>query len=631
MNQLMKVLIVVTVLSISVVYNVSTLCRGCVSCSSFCKKYIPSNCGDCYNDCCNTNCCETCCDDSCDDCCNSCNPLDNCDTCCGGHSFLTYRSQGVNIARRIVGIQQNVNKCNVGEWYGSFYVLPEFTRSFRGCQIAQFLLGSNTILVQGSQVPDRNNKAWLADYFGLPVDFKSIVTFKPRIQNFIVDLGMYIGLNEWARGLFFRLYTPITYTKLELCPCETISTSTQTFVAGYMSKTEIERDNLPKKFLDYMKGGITFGDMKEGMRYGKIDSCKHHKAGLADIRAELGWNFVCNEEQNYHLGLTIHTAAPTGNRPCAGLLFEPIIGNGKHWELGAGITSSAILWRSKECPEKAFGIYLDAAITHLFKTRQFRSFNLRCKPNSRYMLLEEMGANEDNHLTNDSDPKVPANYVYTGNLISAINATTLNVDVTINIQADLAIKFSYMTKNWSSDIGYNLWARTGEKFCLDCYCDFYKKYAIKGDASIYGKEENENNTIRHLSATQSEATIYSGKNWPLETEETNATALQNPKIDNPQHAFYDDVQLVAITTDNNVNTSIQPILVSFNDLDIRRSPSALSHKIFAHFNYAWNKTDEHLSPYLGIGGEVEFGGTSKNCRSSINQWGIWLKGGISFD
>ncbi|GAH20592.1 unnamed protein product, partial [marine sediment metagenome] len=85
-----------------------------------------------------------------------------------------------------------------------------------------------------------------------------------------------------------------------------------------------------------------------------------------------GWNFRLEEDS--HFGVFIHAAAPTGNRPNSCYLFEPIVGNGKHWELGGGITGSWIFWRSEEYDDRHMGVWLDATLTHLFKDCQCRSF-----------------------------------------------------------------------------------------------------------------------------------------------------------------------------------------------------------------------------------------------------------------
>jgi len=616
---------------------------------------------------------------SCGDCCND----NSCISPCDGYPYLAYRSQGVDAARELVGWQQFINKYDMDSTYGAFYAGVEYTRTFREKQIAQFLFGSdltgnccNTLLIQGGDVENRNCKAWLADYFGLPEDFSSEVTFCPRIENVVVDLSFYVGLDEVAEGLYFRIFAPITWSRWNLNMCENVlcEGGTQDFLPGYMNAEGVERSALPCNFTDAIDGCKTWGDMQTGMKHGRMRSCKDTKTRLADIHVALGWNFVRDED--YMFGLNIQATAPTGNKPCGAYLFEPIVGNGGHWELGAGLNSSWIWWRSEETEDHYFGMWFDANITHLFKTCQCRSFDFCGKPNSRYMLLEQMGSNPagDNQILGENgEGHDAANYRYQQCLVPAINFTTFNIDVKIDVQADLVFKLGWVKENWSFDLGYNLWARTGEKFCLDddcccCGCPSDACYAIKGDAYIYGYDQAlPGGTAYPLSATQKCATIYGGRHIAV------ANHPQNPNIDNPLPAevgpnFTDLVDFEG----NRVNTSIQPELVTRNDINIGKSPSAITHKIFAHLSYAWKDKDENWVPFLGIGGFAEFStckdlccddccdtscntGCNTSCNTGCNtscntnccntccdsscsskkggvsQWGIWIKGGVSFD
>ena len=576
--------------------------------------------------------------------------------------------------------------------YGAFAITLEHTRSFKPEHITQFLFGSdlvnccNTLSIQGSLVADRSSKAWLADYFGLSPDFDGCVSFCPRIKNIIADINIYLGLDECYEGLFFRFHVPITWTKWALNMCECVKNSgSLDFPAGYMAETAIARNKLPDSFMEAVSGNAMFGDMKDPMKYGLMKNCKLTKVGIADIHASLGWNFKTDED--YHFGFFIHTAAPTGTRPSATYLFEPIIGNGKHWELGLGITSSYIFWRSCEYSDRYLGVWLDGTFTHMFKTRQCRSFDFCGKPNSRYMLLEEMGTNEDDikiapvlEAAPDPENTIVADYQYKKNLIPAINWSTYNVDVKINFQADVVLKFGYVRENWSMDLGYNLWARTGEKFCFDCCddccgcnCQPEQKYAIKGDAFVYGFEDDEPPVPFAISATQSTANIHGGTNYPRQAEEIDGT---NPRIDNPTDSYgqdywtwtggtplYDDFGFAII------NTSIQPILASRCDLNLRKSPSAITHKIFWSLNYAWKERScQEWLPFIGIGWEVEFAQRNKCCgnfcstgttpsttngvrnkscgtscssccndcsdcckKAGVYQYGVWFKGGFAFD
>ena len=645
--------------------------------------------------CTSTTCCPTtCCTTSCGSCCDDCTCLGPCD----GAAFLLPRSQGFNAARELVGWQPFINKYDMDSYYGAFYAAVEYTRTFKEEDLAGYffgrdLVGCNSLMIQGSEVENRCCNAWLADYFGLPRDFNSKVSFCPRIQNAIVDLNWYQGLDEWTEGLFFRMHAPIVWTKWELRMCEcVVNAGTDElgfFPEGYMSADKIEKSALACSFTQAIGGCHTWGDMKCPIKYGLMSNCCQTKTRLADLRFALGYNFVRKEDG--HFGVLLHLAAPTGNKPCATYLFEPIAGNGKHWELGGGITSSWIFWRSEENEDRYAGFWMDANITHLFKKCQCRSFDFCCRPNSRYMLLEQMEANpEDGEQIKggpDAGNLTIANYRYAKALIPAINWSTFNVDVKIDVQADIALKLGWVRENWSFDLGYNLWARTGERFCDDCCddccdtsccttscCGPCGLYAIKGDSFVYGYQDLQGNATvaKPLSATQNCADIHAGKNGTT-------TPDLNLLVDNAVRAFDEnDTRLMPYLTSGlpttTVRTSIQPNLVSKCDLALCKGPSAITHKLFANFSYAWKDREDEWVPFLGIGGEVEWAQGMDNCccdsnccdtsccspcgtsccpttccdtsccstsccnndccdtkRAGISQWGVWIKGGLAFD
>jgi len=374
---------------------------------------------------------------------------------CQGYPYLAHRSQGVNLAREMVGWQAFMNKDCMDEIYESFYTAFEYTRTFKPDRLAEFYFGSdlvncNTLLIQGSKISNRDPRAWLADYFGLPQDFESKVSFFPRIENFIVDFGFYIGLDKWRKGLYFRVHAPIAHTRWDLNMCEhdvKKTSSPKGFADLYMWRDfDLQKQILPSNFKDAITEPQAFGDMQESLKFGLMSDRRLTKTRPADIQIIFGYNPVLREKG--HFGINLQLSCPTGNRPCARYLFEPIVGNGGHWELGGGITSSWIFWRSCEYADKYFGLYFDANLTHFFKTCQTRSFDFCCKPSCRYMLLCEMGENVNGLAGGPSSGDVTlACCQYKGNLIPAIHYTTLNVDVKIKIQADIALKFAYTSDN----------------------------------------------------------------------------------------------------------------------------------------------------------------------------------------
>ena len=602
--------------------------------------------------------------------------------------YIAIRSQGFNAARELVGWQSLINRYDKDCVYGAFSITPQYTRTFRGYQLAEALFCDaldcracnnhcSTFLVQGTKREGRYAKALMAENFYLPADYYSEITVQPRIDNFLVDLNFYLGLDEWCNGLYFRIHTPICHTRWNLNFCENIiDPGTLNYDPGYFNGTlegtyhnqyGINRGKMLQSFEDYIvnNGAIegVSGIICNSLNYARISKCELTKTRLAELTAAFGWNVVNRENGTF--GISLRGAAPTGNRPEACYLFEPIVGNGHHWELGFGINSRWCMWRA--CDENDdLSFYFDANVTHLFKTRQCRTFDLCGKPLSRYMLATKFTANVDDLLAGPE--QVAPDYQFTGEYMPVANLTTFAVDVSASAQADLVFKFAYSHSNFQCDIGYNLWARS----CLqisphgNAYQSNFSSntWALKGDAFMYGFTTSAGRFVEDsgvaLSASESDATIFTGTNeWPNGFE--NLAWNQNPGVDYRQLAYNDNLQplytsILSSTIISNVNTSLNPVFINACDFDIDGARTkGISHKVFANFGYVW-KDRQDWQPFLGLGAEVEWAHHDNgfccsscnnrtacckdNCHSrkdsccksvALTQWGVWVKGGVAFD
>ena len=629
--------------------------------------------------------------------------------------YLALRSRGINGARELVGWQTQINKYDMDSCYGSFSVTPEYTQSFRSKDIIEWLfcdaltdLCSSTrqrcchgLKIQGTKVTDRDPRSLMAENFYLPTDFSSAVTFKPTIINLLVDFNFYLGLSQWLEGLFFRIHTPLVHTRWNLNFREhVLDPGIQNYDVGYFDSSytpgyqdplvhDTSRDQLLGNFTEYVCQGDAITDHDEiryhGLEYARMNSHALSKTAFAEVTAQLGWNFCTGP--GYHCGLALRAAAPTGNRPTSEWLFEPIVGNGHHWELGGSLTTHWCSWKSFD-ERYEVNTYVDINVTHLFRSRQMRTFDLWCNPLSRYMLAMKFTTSVDN-LTTETPPPLAQ---FAKALTPLANITTIPVDVRAAAQGELIVKFALSHGNYQLDLGYNFWGRT----CLDifrtcdCTCkpDFIDNFwGIKGDSFIFGfpavydDDEALIDVLQPgvpLSATQSNANIFNGcNNWPsgLVIDGVQQPWYTNPGIDNPKLASSDTNTLVTKNIDadnsvvspygwNQVNTSASPVLLTFNDIDINRARTrSMSNKAFVHFNYIW-KEHTCLTPYLGFGAEIEFGQHEDSCSScsktssttpcsspiapccvkdnqcfdksncktvSLSQWGIWIKGGLSFN
>lgn len=603
------------------------------------------------------------------------------------------RSQGRDAVRQLVGVSDKVHRSDGRDI--NFSVLLGYTRSFRAGDIARCLFGddlccdNSRIVVQGSQVANRAEGAWFADYFYLAPDYNSYFDIKPRIQNVIVDLDLYCGLNSILDGLYLRIHGPLNWTRWSLNFVEECDIqSTGSYDAGYFDNDVMLNNQLLQSFGEYANGGspinssgfTTGGAVSavqfEGLNYAKINSCEHSRTGFADLRLELGYDVFKNS--CFDLTLNVQVAAPTGSRSQAEYAFDPVVGNRNHWEVGGGAYAHYGFYENETGDSRA-DFYVDLSITHLNRANEQRTFDLCNKPNSRYMLAERMG--NPVQFLQASTANVTPSAQFQSIFTPVANLTTLTIPVSIAVQADLVLMVDYKYKDWNFDLGYNFWGRSAEKFgnaqeipqCCETLCNGSRdQWALKGDAHVFGFAAATSTPFTAgdaipLSATECGADIHGGTNAGYSGTNctTGISTLRNCGVDNAQPATAfaassgNRVNLLhapglADTAGNVVQTSLNPKFINCCDINLQRT-RGISNKIFANINYTWEK--ETWAPYAGIGFSGEFGKKADcdmcppvvNCdqdcdntsccntscssalTSSLSQWSIWLKGGLTFE
>lgn len=619
---------------------------------------------------------------------------------------FAYRPQSLNSARKVAGEVPGTNLVHLESdcYYGYAGAAPEYTQSFHPTVIAQALFGSwlrpqaitpgcpngcdLALLIQGTAVPNRNQYALRAEDFYLGEDFNSKMTFSPMISNFLIDLQWYVGLDEHYKGGYLRVYAPFVHTHWNLHSKEIITHKGTTLIAGSFSGNVIPEENLLQSagayFIGHTPGPLEFFAnpdtqtplVRDPLTVSKFrsktcniptncNSDKYPKTqnAFAEVRAELGWNFMQHEYS--HCGVNFQVAAPTGTQKVAEWLFQPLVGNGAHWEIGAGLTAHKIFWTS--CwDEYHAGIYLDATVTHLCPTTQQRTFDLKNGPLSRYSVAVFHGPAEFGTLqgstTNTTPPVNPTNaqYQVTGQYSPVANLTTHKVRVSVKAQADISLWLNYSSSCCSWDLGYNFYGRSCEEItCHKCPPRLATEptWALKGDAHAYGfipRDEDLNPDAAYaLSISESTSTL----NNPT----TNNN--QNANIDHAQYAFMIQNQnpaaplmsqpdIEAQVNTSITRTSIQPIFLTTQDINYKAQGRIATNKLFTHFSYQFE--GYCWSPFIGFGGEIEWGpgeqnlckpdkcsnkdvvpgcGETKTCclNIGVSQWGLWFKTGMAFN
>lgn len=552
-----------------------------------------------------------------------------CSTCCypcGSTTFIP-RSQGANVVRELIGWQNQIYQPFLCQNYASAAIAFEYTRSFRSSRIAQRLFCTDCLTFSGSQVTSRvNGQDIIADHFGLPTDFKGTLSIKPRIENYILDFNFFFGLDDWFCGSFLRIHFPLVHTRwtlgLDECViCDEKSKGSPLFPACYMSTNQAETTS---NIALALSGDFLFGDMKEKWKFGRFSFCPLSKTRIADIDVILGYNIL--QSDCYHLALYGQVVVPTGNRPSAVFIFEPIVGNGKMWEAGVGFSTHILFGHNRG----TIGLFAEGNVTHKFKTSQIRSFDFTKNGLlSRYMLLKEFDQNN----------------TYDGKLINAINFATRQAEVKIDFKVDVAAKLYIEYCSWIFDVGYNIYAQDEEKVCLktDCPCEIdQRRFGIKGTEGVCCNEHKVNlamNTIdinfmqRTLNSTEPNATMFNViiPN-PVTIDSSNAGQCVESPTDKCVCLSFLNPPVVNTSLTNQTfvlaNNQATPEIITCKNLDINSAVQCriVTHKVFTHLGYTW--FDYCYEPHFGIGAEIEIDGSK--FKAGLSQWGIWFKAGITF-
>ncbi|HEV2601919.1 MAG TPA: hypothetical protein VGT41_06540 [Candidatus Babeliales bacterium] len=520
-------------------------------------------------------------------------------TSLSGISFFSPRAHIADAARDLIG-EHRFEHYDHSCLYTTGSITAEYARSYKPRRLAEHFFGTNFLHITGSNVIGRSENNLLADYFGLSQTFSSVVHLDPVMSHVLFDFSFFAGYKNW----YFIMHAPLVWTHAKVLMNEIITNDglTDPFPAGYMGKNAITP--VYGSFRAAIAGDTIYGDVQP-LEFGKIICDGASQTKLADISLVVGYDLV-NNDCGY-AGFNLRGVIPTGSRSKSEIIFEPIVGNGHHGELGIGFASRGLIWE-KEGIQRA-DVFFNFNVTHLFKSRQRRSFDFFNTDRLDSQLSSENPCNESGFgsryiLVKEFDE----NKEYMGTTIPAINISTLNCDVSMAIQFDIALMFAYQYNSFNFDIGYNAFIRSRELISLHEGQFPSNGYGFKGIQNLYTPPVP-------LNTTQSNATI-----------DGNVDQIARLPID----ATFAEKQ--AALVDRN-----SPILLQESDIDVESAASdmVLTHKIFWYAGHTWcHNACSRVEPYLGFGAFVEFEGDRPKemqpYKNAMAQWGLWLKGGFGW-
>lgn len=443
--------------------------------------------------------------------------------------------------------------------YGAVQFTVLGGQSTNGCDLARFFTPFCKTTLKVTEL-DTDDNDLLANQFNIytgsfehPGGFESTICFKPRQS--VVGLGItykqgFARCNkEEDRYLWFEISSPILRVKNTMCFSENVT------------ETGGEPVN------DDVVANMTQALNQDTWCYGKIDQCAHDKVGLADIEFKLGYEYLkcetCNLEG--YIGVLI----PTGNEVEGKIVFEPIVGHGKHFGFMFGSSGDFELWHNDELERRIVFAY-DMNFLYLAKHKERRSFDLKYKPWSRYMQVYanlEQAQQAATAATVDE-----AILLHT----PGINVFTRDMCINPNFSRTYNAEFIFYGKCWQAEAGYNFYARSPE--CVELACSWVEGPALK---SLYG------------------------------------------------YGYTDNVQTINNRLNNNNAVDVtyyDENIITLCDLDLESAahPCVLSHTIFGALGYRWD--DREYPAFLGIGASYEFAVTN----AGLDRWLAWGKFGFSF-
>lgn len=469
-----------------------------------------------------------------------------------GRSFMLVRPASYNIAMN-EQLWHNFVYHKSGPNYGAFQLIPFYQNSRSRDKVARYFLinGRKELLVAG----DNTDTAFLfkrdirAEWLNLADNFVGRFTICPqqRQMGFTLmynqDFKTFLDfplLKDWSFGIEFPVI--MVENDLNLCQFDLRSTTTQ-----------------PNREPDIVSA-LNQCDWK----YGKWRPQASSKMRPEKIKITGGRSLM--HRDYFQLASSMSLSIPIAPKQDPEFIFNPVVGLDRHFGIGGAVHMQVLLNRH---PERiALSFYLNLEGTFFVKNTQLRTYDLRGKPFSRYML----------YTRQNSAP---------GTFIPGVNLLTIDSLVRPYGMADFSFGWRVNTAPFEFEVGYDLYGFGGEKVELrnspisspfNRGCGGLNEFGIAGAGTILYKGQP-------VQATASESTID----------------CQAP----------DD-------------TAFTPICE--NDLDFC-SPAAgsvLNHKI--HGAAGIEHSGDQMDGLAGFGVYFEF--PQKN--SSLQNWGMWFKIGAAF-
>ena len=323
----------------------------------------------------------------------------------------------------------------------AFQVTGFYQEAFRTEHIDQFFLPANrTQLYVNSTTLNRDvNPLWI----GLPENFEGYLNIAPSYHScgFRVEARHMIGdlFNlPFLKNVWFAMSMPFTVNKQNL-------NLTQSAVQNAGSTDNAVYD-------------IVTAFDNPAWNFDKIQHRPAKKA-LAEFRFGYGTTIYSNGRA--HAVTFTSISVPTHKKPTNEYLFDTQIGNDGH--LGVMWGLSLQLPINRESDSYQVNLHIDLENTYLMKNHRYRTFDLKGKEWSRFLLFRSK--------------LEPLNVTIPG-----VNVMTQRVMVAPHSTTDFAFGIRTSCNGIEGEVGYGIWAHGGDKVRFTE--QFEEIYGIAGSAPL---------------------------------------------------------------------------------------------------------------------------------------------------
>ncbi|MEI7580867.1 MAG: hypothetical protein WCJ17_03650, partial [bacterium] len=499
--------------------------------------------------------------------------------------------------------------------------------------------------VSGSVLADAGN-----DSVAYPrTAMNGTLNFAPKRTVYGAHLGWKQSLDGLLKGLSLSVRAPIVQVKTNMHP---------TYTGAEASALPPVDGKTGATLSDYFSGKLTtdiatYSHVSQAaLKKNLIDAANDTVTGLADVELGVNYTFDCCVVKSLKWGFGATAQIPTSKKPDGIKLFEAIDGARGHVAAGANGMVHFDAFSNKD-----FRVSLDviANYKYFFKGTEVRTMgiydldNKVMLPASQYRLLMHNGV--------------------TG-VVPAANVLTVEHDVTPGHQVDALAGLSVEWKNFTFDIGYNMFWHAAEKVTAkawsnDTYALAHNHYSmltaalhndiVGGGAYLTGDEDiNHNGFINRTDAkdgtyedTRSSVTKHSyviGSNGDAggtaltiiyddinddDTYPGAYTSINGPiqKTGVKTSALLTQTPVLGDETSTGVNVAGEDTLtVKYNVSSLPAVTNAqLTHSVVGGVSY---KIPGAYPMVIGVGGQGEFQPSGRN--SALEGFKVWAKFGISF-